>query len=436
MPASRSTRALAALACAALLASGCGGPTAPPAPAPTRVAPECDAFVRYGDLSGTTVTVLEDGAGAGRFTGYTTFATCTGARIVHQGSGSIADRVRAGTPPDVGYVADHTSLAALVETGAARPAPSVAAAQAVQSFPPPFITAAGVRGTLYGIPVDATVSSLVWYAPRTFTARGYAVPQTWDELLSLSARIVADGGRPWCAGIADGERTGRVVADLLADLVLSGSGPEVYDQWVAHAVPFDTPPVAAALGRAGSILRNDTYVDAGIATTTVAAAGRPLLTGGCLLHRQSSAYAQVWPSGTTIAPDGDVFAFRMPPIEAGGEQSALVSGGFAVAFTDRREVAAFQAYLASPEWASARAAAQPPGWVSPNNSLPPDAGTDPLARLALGALQDPRTTLRYDPVDLMPPAVGAGSLPRALAGWVGGTGTAETLAAVEASWPR
>ena len=31
-----------------------------------------------------------------------------------------------------------------------------------------------------------------------FDAAGYEVPTTWEELIALSDRIVADGGVPWC----------------------------------------------------------------------------------------------------------------------------------------------------------------------------------------------------------------------------------------------
>ena len=130
-----------------------------------------------------------------------------------------------------------------------------------------------VDGELYAVPVGAALKSLVWYSPRAFAKAGYAVPRTFDELIALSDRIVADGRVPWCAGIASGESTGWPVTDWLEDVVLHQHGPEVYDRWVAHDIPFDAPPIVDALQRTGTILKNPAHVNAGSATS--AASRRP-----------------------------------------------------------------------------------------------------------------------------------------------------------------
>ena len=118
------------------------------------------------------------------------------------------------------------------------------------------------------------------------------------------------------------------------------------------------------------------------------------------------------------------------------EEMGILRDSLVVAFSDRREVAALQADLSTPDAATAMARELGPGWLSPNSGLDPAALGDPLERLALDVLQDPRTTLRYDGSDRMPPAVGAGSLPRALTAWVTGTTSTDALAAAEAGWPR
>jgi alpha-glucoside transport system substrate-binding protein len=99
-------------------------------------------------------------------------------------------------------------------------------------------------------------------------------------------------------------------------------------------------------------------------------------------------------------------------------------------------VTALQAHLSTPEAATAMARELGPGWLSPNSGLDPDALGDPLERLALDVLQDPRTTLRYDGSDRMPATVGASSLPRALTAWITGATSTDALAAAEAGWPR
>ena len=44
-----------------------------------------------------------------------------------------------------------------------------------------------VNGTFYAAPMSANMKSLVWYSPKAFTAAGYKVPTTWDEMMTLSA---------------------------------------------------------------------------------------------------------------------------------------------------------------------------------------------------------------------------------------------------------
>lgn len=105
-----------------------------------------------------------------------------------------------------------------------------------------------VDGTLYGAPLGANVKSLVWYSPSTFADRGYSVPQTYDELMQLTEQLALDDpdARPWCVGFGSGDATGWVGTDWLEDILLRSAGPDVYDSWITHAIPFNDPQVATA----------------------------------------------------------------------------------------------------------------------------------------------------------------------------------------------
>ena len=61
---------------------------------------------------------------------------------------------------------------------------------------------------IWGIPYKADVKSTIWYPIKAFEAKGYTVPKTWDELIALSDKIVADGSNPWCVS-AGGRRRRR-----------------------------------------------------------------------------------------------------------------------------------------------------------------------------------------------------------------------------------
>src|SRR5690606_30042692 len=99
----------------------------------------------------------------------------------------------------------------------------------------------------------------IWYSPSEFATKGVDIPETWDELLDLTATLAEDSSatyRPWCVGFGSGDATGWPGTDWVEDLVLRTAGPEVYDQWVAGEVRFSDPQIKAAFEEVEKILLN------------------------------------------------------------------------------------------------------------------------------------------------------------------------------------
>ncbi|OLT30515.1 hypothetical protein BJF82_15650 [Kytococcus sp. CUA-901] len=138
----------------------------------------------------------------------------------------------------------------------------------------------------------------MWYSPAAFEENGYQIPETWDDLMALSEQIASDhpDAKPWCAGIESGNATGWPATDWLEDMMLRTAGPEAYDQWVEHEIPFNDDQVVEALDQAGQVLKDEQMVNGGlggvesIATVPFGEAGLPILDGSCFLHRQASFY--------------------------------------------------------------------------------------------------------------------------------------------------
>ena len=65
-----------------------------------------------------------------------------------------------------------------------------------RDYAPAWIDLGSHAGKLYGIFYKVTSKATVWYDPKAFAAAGYAVPATWDEMIALADRIVADGRTP------------------------------------------------------------------------------------------------------------------------------------------------------------------------------------------------------------------------------------------------
>ncbi len=431
----------------ALLAA-CGSSDTPSDPAAGGSA-DCAAYESYGDLKGKTVSVYtsivtpED---TPQIDSYKPFEKCTGATIKYEGDKSfetqVLVRAKAGNPPDIAYVPQPGLLAQLVTTGKAKEAPQAVSDNVDTFWSKDWKGYSTIDGTFYGAPLGANFKSLVWYSPSAFKDKGYAIPKTLDELQALTEKIAADGKKPWCAGIASGEATGWVITDWMEDMMLRLSGPEEYDKWVKHQIAFNSEGPTAALDRVGAILKNDKFVNGGlgnvksIATTTFQDGGLPILEGNCFMHRQASFYAANWPKGTTVAEDGDVFAFYLPGKTA-QEKPALGGGEFVLAFADRPEVKAFQTYLSTDTWANNKAKASPlGGWISANKGLDVSNLVSPIDKLSTTVLQDPGAVFRFDGSDAMPAAIGSNAFWKQATSWITGQSTKDTVDKIEAAWPK
>ncbi|MFC7492126.1 MULTISPECIES: ABC transporter substrate-binding protein [unclassified Knoellia] len=412
---------------------------------------DCAPYEAFGDLKGKTVSVYtsitapEDEP---HINSYKPFEDCTGVEIKYEGSkefeAQLPVRVKGGNAPDIAYLPQPGLLKTMVATGKVIPAPPETVAN-VDKYMPDFKEYGTVDGKFYAAPLGANVKSFVWYSPSAFEEKGYEIPKTWDELLTLSDKIAADDpeGKPWCAGIESGDATGWPTTDWVEDVLLRTAGPETYDKWVKHEIPFNDPAVETALAEVGKILKNPKYVNGGqgdvktIASTSFQDAGLALLdNGGCYMHRQASFYAANFPEGTKVAEDGDVWAFYLPAKDE-STKPVLVGGEFTAAFADRPEVKAFQTYLASLEWANERAkTCGAGGCVTANTQADASLLKNPVDKLSAEILTDKATTSRFDGSDLMPGAVGSGTFWKGMTNWITGQDDKATLDYIENSWPK
>jgi alpha-glucoside transport system substrate-binding protein len=416
---------------------------------------DCDYYTEnFPDISGTTVSVYtsivapEDQP---HIDSWVPFEECTGVDVTYEGSkefeAQLIVRVQSGNAPDIAYLPQPGLLGTLVaDTGAVVEPAQQTVDQVDEYFDEGWKLYGAVDDTFYAAPLGSNSKSFVWYSPSAFEEAGYEIPTTWEEMIALSDQIVADNPdgdvKPWCAGIGSGDATGWPATDWMEDVFLRDLGVEAYDQWISNEIKFNSPEVAGVLEKVGTILKNDDYVNGGfgnvvtIASTTFQDGGLPILDGACLMHRQASFYQANWPEGTTVAEDGQVYAFYFPANEGAAEKPVLVGSEFVAAFADRPEVQAFQTYLASPDWANNKAKVSGPGWVSANLGLDPENLVSPIDKLAAEQFQDPEAVVRFDASDLMPAEVGSGSFWREMTAWIAEDKADEAvLDAIQNSWP-
>ncbi|MBG0830476.1 carbohydrate ABC transporter substrate-binding protein [Planomonospora sp. ID67723] len=432
----------------ALVATGCGSsdPKAPAADGGDSASAECAPFAQFGKHEGKKVSIyspIRDKEADLFQETWAPFEKCTGMKITYEGTGEfeaqIQVRTDGGNPPDLAFFPQPGLLERFAKAGKLKPAPAEVKKLTEQNWSADWAKYGTVDGTFYAAPLGASVKSFVWYSPKMFAEKGWTVPTTWDELMTLSNTIAGTGVKPWCAGIESGEATGWPATDWIEDILLRELGPEEYDNWVAHKLPFNDPKVVAAVDKVGSILKNDKFVNGGygpvksISSTAFQEGGVPITEGKCALHRQASFYANFWPEGTKVAEDGDVFAFYLPGNDP-SKKPVLGAGEFVGAFADRPEVQAVQAYLATGDYANARMKLGT--YVSANKGVDIANAQNPIDKLSIEMLQDPNTIFRFDGSDLMPAAVGAGTFWKGMTDWINGKDTKTVLDYIEASWPK
>jgi alpha-glucoside transport system substrate-binding protein len=368
----------------------------------------------------------------------------TGIDVEYEGSKDfteqLAVRVEAGDPPDIAMLPQPGRLLALAEEGELMTLDGTPVADAIaQNYEESAADIGrGVDGKLYGVWYKAAVKSLVWYPVEAFEAAGYEVPATWDDLMALTEKIAADGKTPWCIGIEAGGDTGWVATDWTEDLMLRLHGPDVYDQWWQHEIPFNDAKVKQAVEMWSQIWLNDKFVRGGktnILTEAFGDAPNPLFEDepGCFLHRQANFILDFFPEDATVGPDGDVNFFHLPPIDpAQGMKPTLVAGDIAVTFENRPEVLEVMEFLATPE--SGEAWAKSGGYLAPHKTFDVSNYGDDTTR-QFGELLTQADVIRYDGSDLMPAEVGAGSFWSGMVELVRGKSVDEALADIEQSWP-
>jgi alpha-glucoside transport system substrate-binding protein len=466
----RGAAAIAGVAALSLVLAACGGDDGDGGAASTDDAaagggaelpegtPEldCAQFEQFGDLSGTTVTTyagIGDPESGFYETAWSTFEECTGVDVVAEWSqdfeAQIVVRAQSGNAPDVGLIPQPGLLANLVrDTGeVVEPAPEVADLVA-QNFSEDLISYGTVDGTFYAGPNSSNSKSFVWYSPPAFAEAGYEVPETWEDMIALSDQIVADNPdgnvKPWCAGIESGAATGWPVTDWMEDVMLREYGADVYDEWIAHEIPFNGEEVLTVLEKVGTILQNPDYVNGGfgniqtIASTEFQDGGVPITEGNCYMHRQASFYRNFWPEGTNVAEDGDIWAFYFPPNEGATEKPVLSGGEFVTLFDDRPEVQAFAYFLATADYANIRAYVplEAGGFLSANKGLEVSSLGSPFDLAQYEQFNDPDAVIRFDASDLMPAAVGSGQFWTSMTDWINGTVDDQgALDAIENAWP-
>jgi alpha-glucoside transport system substrate-binding protein len=291
-----------------------------------------------------------------------------------------------------------------------------------------------VGGRHHGVWSNIGAKSLLWYNPVAFEDAGYTEPADWQSLMTLSDQMVADGNTPFCLGVFSFDVTGWPATDWLETSLLLSEGPQFYDQWVAHQVPFDHPAVVAALERVGTMVHTPGYSPPRLIEETS-------WDEAWLLAGEDP--PQCW---LTPAPgfargffgEAPMAVAQFPRIDPAYTPAMLGAGDIALPLTDRPEVRAVMRAISGPEWGRVRAAEPNHDFVSPHRGFDTGQFQDPISREIAEQLAESVDAgmFRFDASDMMPYDIGFGPLLTELTDYVSDPSKSaqETLARVEEAW--
>jgi alpha-glucoside transport system substrate-binding protein len=352
----------------------------------------------------------------------------------------IRPRVQGNNPPDIalfpqpGLMLDFARQGKMQDLGG-----MLNLEQLKSTFVPGVIDTGTLDGKVYGVPMSMNVKSLVWYPKKAFEAKGYQAPTTIAELEALTNQIKADGTTPWCVGIESAGATGWVGTDWIEDFVLRYGGPEKYDQWVRHEIPFNDAVVMQAGQEFEKLALADGQVFGGrkgVVSTNFGVAMNPEFDDPpkCFLHKQGNFITQkgFLTDKARANLDEEVGVFQLPSVTA-QDKPVLGGGDLAGAFTNDADVKAALEFMINPEFKFTNMAAS--SYMSPHKTFDtsqyPDETTKKIAEGAYAS-----TIFRFDGSDLMPGAVGAGSFWKGMTAWISGQQNLdETLKDIDDSWP-
>lgn len=367
------------------------------------------------------------------------FTAKTGIRVQFEGTRDLPTllqtRIAAGNPPDVAALPGPGAMKEYVEQGALVDLNGVLDVTTLnEDMNEAWIELGTYKGGLYAIMFAADIKSLVWYRPDQFAAKGYEVPTTWDELEALMDKMVENGDTPWAIGLESGAASGWPATDWIEDIMLRTAGPDVYDQWVNHEIPWTDPQVQEAFEIFGKIARSSNYVYGGPITVLATNFGDSVVElftdpPHAMMHRQASfitSFIQDANPNVKIGEDVSFFGFPMIKPEHGNPM--LGAGDMVGQFNNTPEAAAFMNFMASAEaqeiWVNRL------GKLGTNNKIDLAVYPDDLTR-EMAVLLNEADVFRFDGSDSMPAAVGAGSFWEGTLMYVGGDDLMDVLEFIE-----
>src|SRR5215467_8297018 len=318
-------------------------------------------------------------------------------------------RVRGNNPPDVSGVPSIATFHKLASQGKLLQLDKFFDMSSIQqNYAKTWIDLASDNGRLFAVTPTANTKGTIWYSPKQFTANGYTIPKTWNDLIALSDKIANSGKFPWSMGVESGAASGWPSCDWIDQIYLNLNGPDMSAKWVAHQIPWTDASIKNAFKMFGQIVTGKHYIN-GAPQSILATNFQP----ASFLPYDSPPKAYMYYLGDftagfiktqfpSIAPGTDFNFFNFPTINS--QFAGAVTGGadMLMAFKDNDGTREYMKFLATAEaqeiWVKRG------GKTSVNKAVPLSIYPDDVARNSAMQLSQ-ATFFSLSQDDLMPTAM-------------------------------
>jgi len=362
----RIMRILALFIAASMIFSACSTPTptqapvvVPPTTAPVATTAPAASIDCQGAKAGDTISMLYQWSGAEETSLQQVLKPLADACGIVLKPESTRDqalldtKVKAGTPPDVAF----WNVSQLVQyKDLLKPMDTLGAHK--DNYAAFFTDPGSVDGKWLGLPVKADIKTIIWYSPNVFTAKGYVVPKTWDELDALVEKMKANGDVPWSMGFESGDATGWTGSDFIQDILLVQQGPQYVLDLISGKVAYSDAGVLKAYQTYAKWAADPKYTVGGaqgtLSTAFLDAVYKPFMDPpqAMMVKQSGFAGAEVLKKFPDLKYGSDYDFFAVP-----GAQGLQGGADWMMAFSDKPAVKALVAYLSSTEggvnWAKA-----------------------------------------------------------------------------------
>jgi alpha-glucoside transport system substrate-binding protein len=353
----------------------------------------------------------------------------------------IKQRVSTGDVPDIALFPQPGGLLELAADGKIQPIDTyLDFDQLERTLVPGLLESARLNGRYFGAPMRVANKSIIWYPKKVWDQNGYEVPKTLDDLYALADQIRGDGIAPWCMAWGADAATGWVGTDWIEQLILTLNGPEYYNDWIQHAIPFDDDGVVEAFDEFSKIAREKGEVFGGtdsISSTPVAESMVPAFRNPpqCVLERQGNFEVSFLPTDIQANLDEEVGVFSFPPQQDTGETPPLLGGGDLAGLFNGNDDDAIEVmeFITSDEFGGPWA--QAGGWLSPHRTFDDSNYPNEISK-QIAEQTTSASLLVFDGSDVMPKEVGSGTFWTGMTEWLSGKSSSDTAADIEGSWPE